>query len=163
MLRRVLFSGTVSLVLFLSLVPAALASQPPSEVQYSSTPGTPPPPPAVTTQAQPSSPPQADQTSPPVEQTSPRIDKNSPPSANDDSTPPQASQAPSHPGDVPRSGGGGTGEEATAASPPSVVQATEDALPFTGFEAGLVVLGGAALAGVGLGIRRYTRSRTNER
>ncbi|HEU4702895.1 MAG TPA: hypothetical protein VFS37_10470 [Conexibacter sp.] len=45
------------------------------------------------------------------------------------------------------------------ASPPQQVQATNDSgsLPFTGLDIGLLALGGVALVGVGVGLRRFAR------
>jgi hypothetical protein len=48
--------------------------------------------------------------------------------------------------------GGGNG------SPPSQVQsASSGSLPFTGLDIGLLALGGCALVGVGVGLRRFAR------
>jgi hypothetical protein len=53
-------------------------------------------------------------------------------------------------------GGGGT-----PTSQPQVVQATStssgSSLPFTGLDVGLLALGGIALVGVGVGLRRFAR------
>jgi hypothetical protein len=52
-------------------------------------------------------------------------------------------------------GGGGT-----PTSAPQVVQATSSSgssLPFTGLDVGLLALGGIALVGVGVGLRRFAR------
>ena len=49
------------------------------------------------------------------------------------------------------SGGGGNG------SPPAQVVDTGGSLPFTGLDLGLLALGGCALVGVGVGLRRLSR------
>jgi hypothetical protein len=43
------------------------------------------------------------------------------------------------------------------ATPQQVQTAGGDSLPFTGLDIGLLALGGAALVGVGMGLRRFAR------
>jgi hypothetical protein len=50
------------------------------------------------------------------------------------------------------SGGGGGGS-----APSKVVTAESGSLPFTGLDLGLLALGGVALVGVGVGLRRFAR------
>lgn len=55
-------------------------------------------------------------------------------------------------------GGGTAGDQ--AASAPAQVSVTNDSgssLPFTGLDVGLLVLGGIALVGIGVGLRRVAR------
>ncbi|NLT07148.1 MAG: hypothetical protein GXY03_12665 [Solirubrobacterales bacterium] len=57
---------------------------------------------------------------------------------------------------------GGTAGD-TAAGEPTQVAVTSDAgssLPFTGLDVGLLVLGGIALVGIGVGLRRFARPLT---
>ena len=57
-------------------------------------------------------------------------------------------------------GGGivGTVEGGNGPSTPQQVQASSnDSLPFTGLDIGLLALGGIALVGVGVGLRRFAR------
>lgn len=68
----------------------------------------------------------------------------------DDSAP--SGVAPATTGGTPRESGAGT-----PAAPVASVN-TGDSLPFTGFQAGLVALAGAALLGTGFAMRRAARS-----
>ena len=51
--------------------------------------------------------------------------------------------------------GGGNGPSAPA--PQQIVSSNEGSLPFTGLDIGLLALGGVALVGVGVGLRRVAR------
>jgi hypothetical protein len=60
-------------------------------------------------------------------------------------------------------GGGGNGAPAPQQAPAETAPAAEQAagtLPFTGFELGIIVLAGIALAGAGYTLRRTTRKPT---
>ena len=51
-----------------------------------------------------------------------------------------------------------SGDGPTASTPQQVqVTSSEGSLPFTGLDIGLLALGGVALVGVGVGLRRYAR------
>jgi len=52
------------------------------------------------------------------------------------------------------SGGGGNG---SPPAPAQVQTASSGSLPFTGLDIGLLALGGCALVGVGVGLRRFAR------
>jgi len=57
---------------------------------------------------------------------------------------------------------GGTAGD-TASSAPTQVSVTSDtgsSLPFTGLDVGLLILGGIALVGIGVGLRRFARPLT---
>ena len=57
-------------------------------------------------------------------------------------------------------GAAGVSAEGTSGeTSPSLLASAEGALPFTGFQAGIALLIGGALAGTGLAIRRTARSR----
>jgi hypothetical protein len=53
---------------------------------------------------------------------------------------------------------GGVAGSEQPAEEPTLAESAAGALPFTGFEAGLVLIGGAALAAAGLALRRIGRT-----
>jgi len=57
------------------------------------------------------------------------------------------------------SGGNGGGTSPASSSAPEAVKVTssESTLPFTGLDLGLLAVGGIALVGVGVGLRRFAR------
>jgi hypothetical protein len=54
-------------------------------------------------------------------------------------------------------GGGGSSPASTPAPAQVQVASTESTLPFTGLDLGLLAIGGIALVGVGVGLRRFAR------
>ena len=56
---------------------------------------------------------------------------------------------------------GASAEGESSENSPSLLASAEGALPFTGFQAGIALLIGGALAGTGLAIRRTARGRDN--
>jgi hypothetical protein len=52
---------------------------------------------------------------------------------------------------------GGNGGNGNAAAPAQVRASSGGSLPFTGLDIGLLALGGGALVGVGIGLRRLAR------
>jgi hypothetical protein len=61
-------------------------------------------------------------------------------------------------GAVEQGGGGNAGGGASTPAPAQVqVASTESTLPFTGLDLGLLAIGGIALVGVGVGLRRFAR------
>ena len=53
--------------------------------------------------------------------------------------------------------GGGTSPASTSAPQTVKVTSSENTLPFTGLDLGLLAIGGIALVGVGVGLRRFAR------
>lgn len=60
-------------------------------------------------------------------------------------------------GAVGQGGGGNSGGETTPAPNQVQVASTGSTLPFTGLDLGLLAIGGIALVGVGVGLRRFAR------
>lgn len=60
-------------------------------------------------------------------------------------------------GSVEQGGGGNSGGSSTPAPAQVQVASTEGTLPFTGLDLGLLAIGGIALVGVGVGLRRFAR------
>lgn len=62
-------------------------------------------------------------------------------------------------GAVENGGGNGGGSQPASTPAPATVQVTssESTLPFTGLDLGLLAIGGIALVGVGVGLRRFAR------
>lgn len=56
-------------------------------------------------------------------------------------------------------GGNGGGSQPASTPAPATVQvaSSESTLPFTGLDLGLLAIGGIALVGVGVGLRRFAR------
>jgi hypothetical protein len=76
----------------------------------------------------------------------------------DDVIPPPAQPGPSGGGQAPTPPSVPPTPVETGVDKPPTPSVSEGSLPFTGFEAGLVALIGAALLGVGLAMRRGSRS-----
>jgi hypothetical protein len=55
------------------------------------------------------------------------------------------------------SGGGNNGTPSAPAPVRQVATSSSGSLPFTGLDVGLLALGGVALVGVGVGLRRFAR------